>query len=170
MLYDPSQKDPYPWPGFHDPLNKRFIGITFRPAPWVASTVYGRRNKDDYDVLIPTVFTGFYYKVINPGKSLLVEPTYVAEEGEETLQTGTSLVLEAVAYNLLPLTENVSAVTYSCTHGVTVSSSSFTAIDCRFMIDPLPAEAIAAKSFIITALVTKSNGEEFPVPLEFKVK
>jgi hypothetical protein len=38
------------------------------------------------------------------------------------------------------------------------------------MIDTLPAEAIAAKGFIITVTLVLSNGEQFPVDIEFEVR
>ena len=170
MIYSANQKNPFRWIGYHDPDDKRYIGLIFKPSTWTANTVYEKRNDDDFDIVLPTVYTGFYYKVITPGKSTTVEPTWVAEDGEETVQTGTSLVFKAVNYNLMPVGENVSSISYACTHGATVSSSSSDSSSCQFMIDPLPAEAIAAKSFVVTATVIKSNGEQFDVSLEFRVK
>ncbi len=170
MLYSADQKGPFKFPGVHDENDKRFIGILFRPNTWLPSTVYGKRSDDDYDVVLPTVFTGFYYKVINPGTSLLVEPTWSTVEGESTTQAGTSLIFEAVNYNLLPLSENVSSVTYICTDSVTVSSATSNANSCQFLIDPLPAAAIATGTFTITARVVKNNGEQMDVSLLFKVR
>jgi len=170
MIYPLDKKTSYRFPGFHDPDDKRVIGLILAPSTWAASTVYEKRGDDDYDVVMPTVYTGFYYKVKNPGKSTNLEPTWVAVTGEETTQAGTSLVFEAVNYNMLPPAETVASVTYMCTHGVTVSNTSSTTKSCQFMIDPLPAAAIAAKVFNVTARIVKNNAEQVDASIDFYVK
>jgi hypothetical protein len=144
--------------------------VILRPPTWTANTVYGKRNDDDYDVFLPTVYNGFYFKVKNPGKSLATEMTYVNETGEETTQVGTSLIVEAVDYNLLPVGQNVSSVTVTGTHGTTISSVTFTDYSCQFMIDVLAAETVAAKEFVLTVTVVLDNTEQFSVELEFEVR
>ena len=170
MIFSADQLGPYKWPGYHDPAAKRIIGLILRPPVWVANHVYGKRNDDDYDVFLPTEFKGFYFKVKNPGKSLATEMDYVNETGEETTQVGTSLIVEAVNFNLLPVDQDVSNVTAVGNHGVTVTGVSYTNYSCQLMIDTLPAEAIAAKAFIITVTVSLNNGEQFPVDIEFEVR
>lgn len=169
MLYNALQRPPYRVPGFHDPDDKRLMGIIFRPDTWASATVYLKPDDDNYDVVIPSVFTGLYYKVKNPGKSAATEPTWVMEAGQETEDGTLGLVWEAVNYNLMPITETISSVTYAGTHSVTVSSTSNTTTSCQFMIDVLPAAAIAAGEFEITVHVVKSNNEEVDITLAFKV-
>ena len=170
MIFSADQLGPYKWPGYHDPAAKRIIGIILRPPVWTANTVYGKRHDDDYDVFLPTEYKGFYFKVKNPGKSLATEMDYVNETGEETTQVGTSLIVEAVNFNLLPVDQNVASITVTGTHGTTVSSIAFTDYSCQFMIDVLTAEAVAAKGFILTVTVVLDNGEQFPVDIEFEVR
>jgi hypothetical protein len=170
MIFSADQLHPFKFPGYHDPNAKRIIGVILRPPTWTANTVYGKRNDDDYDVFLPTVYNGFYFKVKNPGKSLATEMTYVNETGEETTQVGTSLIVEAVDYNLLPVGQNVSSVTVTGTHGTTISSVTFTDYSCQFMIDVLAAETVAAKEFVLTVTVVLDNTEQFSVELEFEVR
>ena len=170
----PADQRLYRWPGYHDPDSKRFIGVVLHPPVWVANTVYGKRGEDDADVFLPTDYKGFYFEVVNPGKSLASEPDYVNETGEETIQEGTSLVVVARAYNLLPVVQNIStdpdSVIITGSNGATVSAQSNTEGDFQFMIDVLPVEARAAKKFTITCMVVLDNGEQIVKELEFRVK
>lgn len=170
MIYPANSKGPYKVPGFHDPNDLRIFGLIFRPDTWTANTVYYKHDTDDYSIVIPTVFTGVYYKAIAPGKSGATEPTWVYGEGEETTDGSTGLIWEAVAYNLMLPSETISSVTYICTNSVTVSSTSNTTTSCQFKIDALPAAAISAGSFQVTVRCVKSNTEQFDTTLEFKVK
>jgi len=169
MIYDAYQKGPYRVPGWHDPDDKRLIGITFKPYQWSHNTVYSRYGCDDFELIVPAVFTGLYYKVKAPGQSGETEPDWVREVGEETADGSYGLIWEAALYNLMPITEWVTAVTYTTTDGVILSSESFNDYSCEFMIEPLPDEAIATGTFDITAHVIKSNGEEFDITLQFKI-
>lgn len=167
MFYDANIKGPFKVPGYHDPDDKRLMGIIFRPEVWQTNTVYYRNDSDNYDVVIPTVFTGQYHRVKNPGKSGAIEPTtWGTAPGDETDDGSSGLVWEAVNYNLMPPTETITAFTVSATTGVTISNDSFTDTSIQFMIDPFTA---VLTTFDVTCHLTKSNTEEFDVTLRFKV-
>jgi len=172
MIYNATQKGPFKVAGYHDPDDKRLIGMIFKPYQYSSDTVYSRYSDDEADVVVPTVFTGFYYSVKNPGKSdATTEPTWIAEAGAETSQDGTSLVWEAHWYNLMPLSESITDVAYTCSGGVTISNESFNDYNCQFMIDPLDVLAAARTLgfFEIKAHCIKSNSEEFDITLYFKL-
>lgn len=169
MLYTADSKGPFRVPGYHDKDSTRIMGIIFQPETWSANTVYSKPDDDNYDIVIPTVFTGLYYKVKTPGKSFATEPTWVMLHGEETVDGVLGLTWQAVNYNLMPINETITAVEISCTHEVTVSGISFTTKSCQFMIDVLPAAAIAAGSFQVLIHATKSTGELMDVTLQFKI-
>jgi len=157
-------------PGFHDKDSKRFIGVIMRPATWAAATVYYLRSDDDFDIVIPTVFTGVYHKVKSPGKSSGTEPTaWATVVGEETIDGTTGLIWEAVAYNLMIPAETLSSVSYTATDGITVTNTSNTTTSFQYMIPALPAAAIATGEFTITAHYVKSNLEEDDIDLVFRV-
>ena len=167
MFYNAFTKGPYRVAGFHDPEDKRMIGIIFRPDTWVASTVYYHKDCDNYDVAIPTIFTGVYYRVKAPGLSGATEPVWDSIAGGETIDG--SVVWEAVNYNLLPPTESIVSVSYVGTDGITITSYSNTATTCQFMIPVLPPSAVATGFFLITLHVTKNNAEEFDLTLKFVI-
>ena len=169
MFYNANQKTAYKVRGVHDPDAIRTMGFIFRPPTRANDTVYYKRDDDDYDIIVPATFTGVYYKVKHPGKSASTPPTFSTEIGTETTDGTDGLVWESVAYNLLVPTVDVSTVTYENTNDVTVSATSNTAYSCTFTIDVLPAAAIAAKTFDITAHVTLSNGDKIDATLRFKV-
>lgn len=169
MFYNALQKDGYRVPGVYDPQEKRLMGIIFRPSVWQANTVYYKYSDDSFNIVIPTVFTGLYYGVNAPGKSGATEPVWGYVDGEETTDGTTGLVWTAKEYNLMPPEENISSVTYECTNGVTVSSTTNTDSSCQFMIDVLPTAAVTAGEFKITAHVVKSNIERIDATLVFKV-
>jgi hypothetical protein len=169
MFYPALQKGPYKVPGFHDPDSKRLVGLILRPDPWTSGLVYYKYDDDNYDIVIPSVFTGLYYKVKQPGLSGGTEPTWVKIPGEETVDSTNGLVWEAVLYNLMPVGENISAVTYLTTDGVTVSATSFTNNTIQFTIDPLPPAAETAGRFDVTVHVTKSTSAIADYTLRFKV-
>lgn len=168
MLYAADSKGPLHVAGWHDANSKRLIGITFRPPTWATATVYYWQDADNYSTVIPTSFTGVYYKVVTPGKSGATEPTWIAVPGEQTIDG--SVVWEAVAYNLMVPEETITAVTYAGTDGIVLTGTSNTTVSCQFMIPTLPIAAVATGYFIITVHVVKSNGEEMDIELYFRVK
>ena len=169
MFYDAFSEGPVDIPGVHDKDSIRTFAILFKPDVWTANTVYTRPYPDEYAVVIPTVFTGLYYKCNNPGKAGSVEPTWIMSEGEETTDGTLGLIWEAVNYNLMPVDEDVYSITYEMTNGVTLSNESNTIYAAQFTIDVLPTAAITAGEFEITAHVVKSTGNKFDVTLRFTV-
>lgn len=167
MFYNAFTKGPYRVAGYHDPNDMRMMGVIFRPDNWAASTVYYRKDTDNYDVVIPTVFTGVYYRVKAPGLSGLTEPVWSSLADEETVD-GT-IIWEAVNYNLLPPAESITAVTYTCSDDLVITSYSHTATSCQFMIPLLTPTVEATGSFLITLRMTKNNAEQFDMTLKFMV-
>lgn len=175
MLYQWARKGPFKVSGVHDPDSKRLIELMYRPDVWTAQTVYLRQDADNYDIVIPSEFKGFYYKVDNPGKSGTTEPDFAVRTNEltEDFEAGKTdgLVWKAVPYNLLPLSETLTSIAYTATNGVTVSSPTNTGTKAYFTIDKIPSNAVARvlNTFAITAHFVKSNGEEDDVTLQFKI-
>jgi hypothetical protein len=170
MIYDALQKGPFRVPGFHDPDSVREMGILFRPDTWTANTVYYRSSDDNYDIIIPTVFTGLYYKVKSPGKSGATEPPlWSFVEGEETADGVKGLLWEGINYNLLVPEESVNSVTNVATNSVTISNTANTASRCTYTIETLPQQAIDAGKFDVTSHVVLVSGKKFDVTLRFKV-
>jgi hypothetical protein len=163
MIYSATAKGPYKVAGYHDPDSKKVIGIVYKPSTWAANTVYYARNADDYDIVIPTVFAGMYYKVTNPGKTGATEPVWPTTVGEAVVSGPT---FEAVAYNLMLPTESIVTSTFVATDGVTLTIPTFTAGTTQVMISAVPT---GVNSFTITNHTVKSNGEEEDVTLYFKV-
>ena len=152
-------------PGIYDPQSKQSIGVLYRPEDWVGNTVYYNRFCDDYDIVVPTVFTGYYHKVINAGKSGSTEPTWATTPEGRT--TDGSVIWEAVSYNLLDPAISVTASTWTYTAGVTLSITSFTGRATACLISASPSTI--GSTFFLTNHVTYSNGEEDDVTLNFVV-
>ena len=164
MIYSASAKGPYKVSGVIDPNSKRIIGIIYRPDVWTANTVYYKRGDDDYDIVLPTVFKGLYFKANNPGKSTAVEPTWPTTVGATVTEGG--IVWEAVAYNLMVPSETITVSTFVATDGVTLSNPSFTGGTTQVMISVVP---VGVATFSITNHTTRSNSTEEDVTLSFKV-
>jgi hypothetical protein len=170
MLYNALSKGPYKVEGVHDKDRRRLFGVIFKPYEYQNDTVYHRYDENNYDIVVPTTFKGFYFKVKNPGKShLSIEPTWVNTLGEETTQDGTDIIWEACYYNLLPLDQNITAVSYTMSDGVTLTGESYNDYSCQFFIEPLPIAAVTAGKFTINVHFTSSNGEEDDITLLFTV-
>ena len=174
MIYEANAKGPFHMPGYHDPEDSMFIRIILKPKAWIANTVYSKSDCENFDICIPSTFTGLYYKVKSPGISGATEPTWITIPGEETIDGDTGLIWEACLYNLMPVDETITGVTYEGSNGATVTSSSFTDEEFRFMIDPLlPADpepaAIAIGYFDITATVSKSNTEQSDITIRRRI-
>ncbi len=156
-------------PGFHDPNDIRPMGWLFKPPIWIAATTYSKSDEENFEIVIPSVFSGLYFFVRNPGKSGATEPTWVRKEGKLTEDGTLGLIWEAKNYNLMPVNEYIVAVTYITTNSVTVSSTSFTTGSSDFVIDVLPVAAVTAGEFEITTRVTKNTGAKFDATMVFKV-
>ena len=163
MIYSASSKGGYKIPGYFDKDSKRMIGIIYRPEVWQANTVYVKRSDDDYDIVMPSVFKGFYFKVTKPGKTGASEPLWPDAVGDTVVDGAT---FEAVAYNLLPLAETIVTSNFVASHGVTLTDASSTAGTTQVMISAVP---LGVTAFTITNHTVKSNGEEDDVTLAFRV-
>ena len=171
MLYSANQNGVFRVPGRDDPDEVRTLGIILRPGTWATGLVYGKQDDDNYNTVIPTVFTGFYHRVKNPGISGATEPVWATTVDGETLDGTTGLVWEAILYNLMPLAETITATAVTATNGVTVSGEGGTTINSYFTRDAIPANA-AARSlgyYEVTVVLTKSNSEVVNCTLKFKL-
>lgn len=175
MLYPSSTKGPYKILGYHDPDSVQTFDIVFRPPTWQANSVYTFINSNEYSVVIPTEYKGFYYKCINGGKSGPTEPFWaLVKDGEtEDFETGATEGLKwaAVPYNLLLPSKSVSSIVYSATNGVTISGTSNTAIKATLTIDEIPSDATArtVKKFQFKLRVTFSDGQQQDFTFERKI-
>ena len=165
MFYDAFSEGPVDIPGAHDPDSIWTFALVFKPPIWEPDMVYTRPYPNDYAIVIPTIFTGLYYKCNSPGRSGSVEPDWIMSEGEETIDGTKGCIWEAVNYNLMPVTEDVVDVTYEMSNDVVVTADGFNTYASWFTVDPLPDAAILAEEFEITAHVTKSTGDKFDVTL-----
>jgi hypothetical protein len=164
MIYSATAKGPFKMAGVIDPNAKKTVGLIYKPDNWMANTVYYVRAEDDYDIALPTVFAGLYYKATNPGKSGPTEPVWPTTPGD-TVTDGT-VVWETVAYNLLPYTESISTSTWVASDSVVLVSPMITGGKTQVMISTIPAGVAA---FTLTNHIVKSNNEEDDITLQFKV-
>ena len=162
MIYSAFSKGPYKMKGFHDKDSKRLIGIIYRPDTWLPNTVYNIRSETDYDIVLPTVFNGLYFKVNNPGKSGATEPVWPTVVGDTIIAGAT---FEAVAYNLLPLSETITSSSWTASDGAILASPSFTADNTQVLISSVP---VGVETFTITNHTIKSNAEEDDVTIKFR--
>ena len=170
MNYSPEQTGPLRITEPYDVNESRLMGIIFKPDTWLSSTLHGKQDCDDYEVVIPSVFTGFYHRVKNPGLSGTVEPVWATTPGGLTIDGTTGLVWEAILYNLMPVTETITSVAYQCTHGIVPTNTNNTGANITFQLPVLPTAAILAGNFEVSVLATKSNSEVVVVNLLFKVR
>jgi hypothetical protein len=166
-----SAKGNFPVTGRHDPDTARNFGLLFKPSAWEANKVYGKSDDDNYDAVLPTEFTGLYYIVEDPGKSGSIEPTWVMVKDELTTDGTKGLVFKAQLYDLMPVTETITAATVTATNGVTISATTVTTTTVDFTIDAIISTATARLlgSFEVLTHATKSNGETVDVTLLFKI-
>lgn len=164
MIYPSTSKGPYKVAGVIDPNEKRLIGVIYKPDAWSQNTVYYVRGVDDYDIVLPSTANGFYYKATNPGKSGTVEPTWPTTVGEAV--SDGSVVWEAVAYNLLPLTDSISTSTFTASDGVVLANPVLTVGKTSVLISSIPA---GVAQFTVTNHTIRASGEECDVTLLFKV-
>lgn len=164
MIYSATARGPFKIPGYYDKDSIRTFGLIYRPNTWLANTVYYARSSDDYDIVVPSIFTGLYFKADNPGKSGATEPVWPTTVG--TTVTDNGIVWEAVAYNLIPPTESITASTWTATDSVTLSGTSFTSNTTQVIVSAVP---VGTATFSITNHIVKSNGEADDVTLAFKV-
>lgn len=158
MIYGSNEKAGYKMESVFDPNSIRSIGIIYRPANWAASTVYYRRSNDDYDICVPSVFTGFYHKVSNPGLSGAVEPAaWSTTGGGLTTDGNAGLIWEAVPYNLMVPSLTITASTWT----VSGQLPAWTATTALAVGKSVQATA-NGDQFIVTAITTGITGSVEP--------
>lgn len=169
MLYDSISKGPYRVAGVHDPDSIRTIAIVLRPPLRENSTVYYFRRGDDYDIVIPSVFTGVYYEVKSPGKTAAAEPVMATEIDAETVDG--SVVWVTRAYNMMPPDITIASVDYTATGGVTLSATANTTTQAQFTIDAIPAlaDARTTLTFNVQLHIVMSDGDAIDMTAKFKV-
>jgi len=164
VFYYALQSTVFRYPGVIDPDCARVFGWKFRPDTWQANHVYELRSAFGSDLVIPATYAGFYHKVKIPGMSGASEPTWAIETADETLET-TGLTWEAVPYNLMPLSVNVSASSWAAT-GCTVEQATFTdtATACRI------TAITATDEITLVNTVGFSNGDTDDFTVRFVLK
>lgn len=165
MLYEAYQKGPYRVPGIFDPDSSRLIGIIYAPAVWQSAQVYYRRQDDDYDICVPSVSNGFYYRVENPGVSGITEPVWNTTKYQTTTELS-GLEWKAIPYNLLPSGTILVASEWLTSDTVTISSESFTNGTAQCLISGV---ADTLTEFTVTNRITTSIGEVRDASLIFTV-
>lgn len=167
MIYSALAKGGYKVPGYYDPDELRNVGVIFRPDTWAASTVYYRGSDDSYSTVIPTTFTGVYYKVLTPGKSGATEPVWDLLDGGITTDGTQGLTWETVNYNLMVPGETIASVTVTPTHSVPVTNISHTNTACQFLIGALPDRTITEFQVTVHAVMSDTSAQD--ITLLFKV-
>lgn len=166
MIYSANSVGPFRVPGYFDINATRSFSLVYRPTTWAADTIYYRKSDEDYDIVIPNTFNGFYYAVRNPGVSGATEPTWGTQEWYTTTEAS-GLTWQAKNYNFLPPTQTIVASTWTTnTTGVSVDPGTFTSSATSTVISTVPA---GTTSFTITNSITTSTGEVTDTTLLFVV-
>lgn len=128
----------------HDRNSKIFYGFLYRPPVWLPNTVY-----EEGTYIIPTVYTGWYLEVLNPGKSGATEPVFdLSKPDAITKESVNGLSWIARKYNLLPLEQKVLGSSWSSdTVGVILDSESYTDIMSFVRVAAVPDDT---DSIIVT--------------------
>lgn len=148
FFYNATQGGPFAHPVVHDPDTVQVYGFKYAFDRWQANKVY----RHDTGAIIPTVFGGVYYSVVNPGVSGATEPVWNNTLDEET-QDGT-VVWVARPYHLLlnPDEETLVGSNWTATPGVTLSNSAFTADGQAYVqVDSVEEDV---QSFTLTNRIT----------------
>lgn len=140
-------------------------GFIYKPDVWTANTVYTEKN----DLVIPTVFSGFYHKLNSNGKSGATEPTWATVK--DGLTTDGTAEFKAVHYDLfLDESETLAATsdTWAATNGVTLTNKTYTSTGkTSVMAGPIPA---GVTSYELTNTVVDNNGRIDEKIVEITVK
>lgn len=156
MIYEETAKGGYKMPSVFDPNSIISIGIIYKPDTWVSSKVYYFREDDDYDICVPSIFNGFYYRVSIPGVSGTIEPLAWSTIPGGTTQDGT-ITWVTVPYNLL--VPGISILTSSWS--VTGQASVWTVTTSHAVGDIIQTTA-SGDQFICSAITTGLTGGTQP--------
>jgi len=167
MIYSAYQKGNFKVPGRHDPDSVRVMSLILRPDTWIANTVYRKPDDSNADIVVPTVYTGVYQKVKNPGKSGSTEPSWKTVEGQETVDGTITWV--CVNDNLMLPSESIASITITATHGISITTYSHADNKLSYTIPAITAEAKAAGWFEITTRIVRDNGKSDDKTAHFKV-
>lgn len=166
MIYAGADRGPLKMPGVIPPTDKRIIGpITYYPDTWEAGTVYYLRAVDDYDIVLPSYFEGFYFMVVNPGRSHPTkEPNWPTKAGQ-TVQDG-SIVWQAVPYNLLPVGVTLTDSIWIPSDGVVIAFPSLVQGRTQALIDTIPT---GVTTFTVANQVSPSSGAKITSTFQYTV-
>lgn len=165
MIYSATAKGGYKVPIPFDPDEIKIVGIIYQPDAWASQAVYYKRSADDYDIVIPSVFAGLYYKCTNPGLSGSAEPTWPTVPGQKV--TDGTVIWEAVAYNLMNVSETLQTSTWTASDvAITLTDDLILTGKTCVIVSTIPE---TLESFSLTNHIVKSNGEASDVTLIFKV-
>ena len=157
MIYEETAKGGYKMPSVFDPNSIINIGIIYKPDAWIQNKVYYLRDEDDYDICIPTVFNGYYYRVSVPGLSGATEPVSWSTIPGGTTQDG-AITWTAIPYNLL--VPGISILSSSWT--VLGQATSWSATASHAVGDIVQATA-TGDQFICSAITTGLTGGSQPI-------
>ena len=142
------------WETAHDPSDKKFYYLPYRPAPWQASTDYVK----DVSSISPTVANGCIYECASGGTSDTTEPTWGTVEGKKTTDNDIDWLCVPDTCLLQP--------------GDTITVSTWTASDCTLdnesivsgIITKVRLTAVPAGAKTVTLTnhitITRANSDE----------
>ena len=164
MIYSPYQKGPLTIIGDYDPDSDHYFGFKFRPDVWQQNKVYEIRDKDFPDLVIPTVYSGFYAECTNPGTSGGTEPNWNKTSGGLTIEAN-GVTWKMQPYNFMPIGVSIAASTWE-PQGATITNESFTPNGTQCLI----VDVTATDYFYLINHVTYSNGGKDDFTAKFKVR
>ena len=164
MIYSPYQKGPLRITGDYDPDSVHLFGWKFRPNTWQAGTPYELRSPDNPDLVMPSVYKGFYAECVNPGMSAAQEPTWSTTSGGLTIES-TGVIWKMMPYNMKPLSLTISNSSWA-PQGATIADQSRTTTSTQCRI----TEVTATDYFYLINSVTYSNGDSDDFTAKFKVR
>lgn len=159
ILYS-DDSGPIIWPltDLHDPQSKKYYYIDYRPAT--------RANSKEYikglDVVIPTVSNGCMYECVSGGISAASQPTFLTEEGKNTID-GDVLWKCKPLISRLATGDTITLSTWTGDVGVTFSDAviiTTTTTGTRVTAVPAGATSITITNHI-TILRASGRTEEF---------
>jgi len=164
MIYSPYQPGPLKIQGSYDPDSVHLFGFKFRPDVWQPGRVYELRSPEHPDLVLPSIYMGFYAEIVNPGISASTEPNWSTTSGGLTIES-TGAIWRMQPFNMLPLSLIVQSSSWVA-QGATISdqSKTDTSTQCRV------TDVTATDFFYLTNSVTYSNGDKDDFTARFKVR